>query len=60
MVKLKKIFVEILFILFLSPRTKIKIFISKENWLFEKRLADKLTTFRKGFNLVLTCNRKVF
>ena len=59
-VKLKKIFVEVLFIIFVRPRRKIKILLSKENSLFEKRLSDKLTTFPKGSNLVLTFDRSVF
>ena len=60
MVKLKKIFVEVLFIKFVWLRTKIKILLSKQNSLFEKSLSDKLTTFPKVSNLVLTFDRSVF
>ena len=39
---------------------KSRFLLSKENSLFEKGLPDKLTTFPKGSNLVLTFDRSVF
>ena len=39
---------------------KLRFLLRKENSLFEKRLSDKLTTFPKGSNLVLTFDRSVF
>ena len=39
---------------------KLKFLLSKENSLFEETLSDKLTTFPKGSNLVLTFDRSVF
>ena len=39
---------------------KLRSLLSKQNSLFEKRLSDKLTTFPKGFNLVLVFDRSVF
>ena len=58
-VKLKKIFVEVLLYL-LGQGQKLKFLFSKENLPFENRLSDKLTTFPKGSNLVLTFDQSVF
>ena len=39
---------------------KLILLLSKQVALFKKSLSDKLTTFRKGSNLVLTFDRSVF
>ena len=39
---------------------KLRFLLSKGNSLLEKSLSDKLTTFLKGSNLVLTFDRSVF
>ena len=44
----------------LGREQKLRFLLSKENLLFEKRLPDKLATFPKGSNLVLTFDRSIF
>ena len=52
--KLKKVFVDVLIVIFVRPRTKVKILLSKEISFFEKTFSDKLAMFSKICNLVLT------
>ena len=48
------------FLYLLGRGQKLRFLLSKENPLFEKRLSDKLTTFLKRSNLVLTFDRSIF